>query len=271
MRVGLSPVRYTTALKLPSSVTVATVTHIPILSGYWEKSLDVLKICISSLHAHTTPPFDLMVFDNGSAPQVIDYLLDLRKAGSLQHLILSSDNVGKLRALEFLLAAARSEYIAYTDSDVYFYSGWLEEEMRVVKAFPNVGMVSGVPTVQNFGQYTKSTLRFAEADSEINLERGRMIPDDWIQDYARSVGFTPEEFLRHHKNLEQVRLSRRGVNAYATATHMQFLAPVAVLKTILPLPLNPGQGDSVLDEALDDKGYLRLSVDGVFVHHLGNF
>jgi hypothetical protein len=52
---------------------------------------------------------------------------------------------------------------------------------------------------------------------------------------------------------------------------MQFLAPVAVLKTILPLPLNPGQGDSVLDEALDDKGYLRLSVDGVFVHHLGNF
>jgi glycosyltransferase involved in cell wall biosynthesis len=270
MRIGLNPMRGSTTLKLPENVTVATVTYIPFLAGYWEQSLDVLKLCIGSLRANTGIPFDLMVYDNGSCREVIDYLLELRAAGTVQQLILNSDNIGKLGALEFVLAATRSKYIAYTDSDVYFYSGWLEQEMRVMEVFPDVGMVSGVPTVQNFGVCTTSTIKFAEADPETNLERGRMIPDDWIHDYAASIGFTPEDFLKYHEGLEEVRLTRHGVRAYATATHFQFLARADILKSILPLAPAADKRDAVLDEALDAKGYLRLSVDGVFVHHIGN-
>jgi glycosyltransferase involved in cell wall biosynthesis len=283
MRIGENPTKVANAaFKVPENLAVATVTYIPFLAGYWEQSLDVLKVCITSLRTNTQVPFDLMVFDNGSCPEVVNYLLQLRESDWLQYLILSKENIGKIGAQNFLFSAAASGYVAYTDSDVYFYSGWFEEEMRVLEAFPNVGMVSGLPTLHNFpyapwdqspdwlGRYTKSTMRLAQADPETKLERGRFMNERWIEEYSMSIGRTAEEYLSEVGNREQILLTRRGVRAYVAATHFHFLARSNVLKTLLPLPVLPGLKDYVLDEALDSRGYMRLSVDGYVVHHLGN-
>ena len=73
-RIGINPARGVVSDYRPPSVTVAVLTYIPDLSGYFEHRLQVLQMVFASLHAFTTPPHDLMVFDNGSCPPVVDYL-----------------------------------------------------------------------------------------------------------------------------------------------------------------------------------------------------
>jgi hypothetical protein len=271
MRLGENPAKFGASLPGPAPVTVATVTYIPFQSGYFESSLDVLKLCLASLFANTPQPFDLLVFDNGSCPETINYLTDMAGCGLIQYLVLAEHNVGKLAAWNFMIGAAPGEYLAYADSDVYFHPGWLEEETRVLSAFQNTGMVSGMPAMHGFGLFTDSTLRLAEADPETTVERGQFMPDEWIMEWGQSLGQDPAAFLAHCREIEQVRLTRHGVAAYAVAAHFQFLARLAALRQVLPLPANrPVGAESVLDEKLDSQGFARLSTSRPVVAHLGN-
>jgi hypothetical protein len=47
-------------------VTIALVTYIPFLEGYYAESLDILKRCLESIWQNTDQPYDLLVFDNAS-------------------------------------------------------------------------------------------------------------------------------------------------------------------------------------------------------------
>lgn len=272
MRVGFNPLKHENAFSTSSSLTIATVTYMPCLEGYWQEALDVLRVCIDSLRTNTGEPFDLMVFDNGSCREVREHLLQRQQAGEIQHLFLSEKNVGKVGALNMMFGAAQSELLAFTDSDVYFYPGWLEAERRVLEAFPDVGMVSGVPTAQNFGKFTTSTLKRAAEDPDVRIETGALVPEEWTRRYAASLGKTnPDSFVEKHGRQGHTKLTRNGVSAYATATHFQFLAKTEVLRSIVPLPVTMAVGaEWVMDEALDQGGFQRLTVDGYVVHHLGN-
>jgi hypothetical protein len=161
---------------------------------------------------------------------------------------------------------------AFTDSDVYFYPGWLEAERQVLEAFPEAGMVSGVPAPQNFGKFTESTLRKAAADLETTIDTASLIPEEWTRRYAASLGKNdPDAFVEKHGRQGHTKLIRSGVSAWATATHFQFLARTEALRSIVPLPVTKAVGaEWVMDEALDRAGHQRLTVDGYVVHHLGN-
>jgi glycosyltransferase involved in cell wall biosynthesis len=271
VRIGASPTKFGATPERPERVTVAVVTYIPFQEGYFEQRLAILKLCLASLLAATSRPFDLLVYDNGSCPEALDYLVDLRRRGHIQYLILSDRNVGQVGAWNFVFGAAPSEYVAYADSDVLFYPGWLDEELKVMEAFPNVGMVSGLPAMHTFGLFTGSTLRWAETDPETTIERGQFMPDEWILDWGQSTGHDPVKFLADCRQIEQVRLTRRGVTAYAVAAHFQFLARTATAREVLPLPNTRLAGITrLLDERLDSAGYLRLSVQRPAVRHLGN-
>ena len=83
----------------PSRVTLATLTHIPDQSGYYQNRFDVMRLSLESLIAHSPPGTDVLVFDNGSCEPVVDYLRSLRDAGGIDYLLLSRRNVGKIGAL----------------------------------------------------------------------------------------------------------------------------------------------------------------------------
>ena len=74
MRVGQNPAKAMQDVVQPAPVTVAVVTYIPMIGGYYEESLDVLKLCLGSILKNTQMEFDLMVFDNASCPEVRAYL-----------------------------------------------------------------------------------------------------------------------------------------------------------------------------------------------------
>jgi len=123
MRKGQNPAKFVKDVPHPERITVALLNYIPFLSGFYAETLDVLKVCLNSIHKDAGLPFDLMVFDNGSCSEVRDFLVSEKGAGRIQYLILSDKNVGKGGAWNVMLPGAPGEIITYTDSDVLSQCG----------------------------------------------------------------------------------------------------------------------------------------------------
>ena len=76
-RIGINPARGQFAAERPERLTITMVTYIPELTGYFERRLEVLRLSLSSLIAHTSLPHDVMIFDNGSCAEVVQYQEDM--------------------------------------------------------------------------------------------------------------------------------------------------------------------------------------------------
>ena len=125
MRVGQNPAKSIEHVPQPARITLAVVTYIPFLHGYYEQSLDVLKASLGSVWQNTPKPYDLLVFDNASCTEVRNFLQEAQQKGHIQYLVLSDRNIGKGGAWNLIFQGAPGEILAYSDSDVYFYPGWL--------------------------------------------------------------------------------------------------------------------------------------------------
>lgn len=271
MRVGQNPAKLIDSVAQPQPVTVALVTYIPFLEGYYTESLDVLKVCLDSIWENTDAPYDLLVFDNASCPDVCTFLTDAHRRGKIQYLVLSDKNVGKGGAWNFIFGGAPGEFIAYADSDVYFFPGWLSAQLKVFDEFPNLGMVTGAP-MRIPQEFSTSTIEWAELHPEVGLARGVLLSwDDWWR-HARSLGVSSEEEGRRlYAVNEDVCLIHNNTRYFIGAAHFQFVARQQVLQRVLPLPSQRPMGQvRSLDIAINQMGLLRLSTPDWWVQHLGN-
>lgn len=270
MRIGQNPVKAMESIAAPAPVTVVVISSIPFLSGYYEHSLELLKLCLASIRANTTGEYDLMVFDNGSCAEVRNFLLSEQTDGRLQFLTLSERNLGKPAAWNSALLAAPGELVAYADSDVYFYPGWLEATKEVFHDFPEAGMVTAMPILTP-EKYSTATVKWARKQKKVKVERGEFFPWDDFWRHARSLGDTEGQARKFYKDNEAIRLSYRAHRVYAGAAHFQFTAPKSVLRGVLPINAERPMGRvRLLDGAINQRGYLRLSTEKWYVQHLGN-
>src|SRR4030066_2596733 len=136
MRKGQNPAKFVKQVPQPQRITVAVLNFVPFLSGFYAQALEVLKTCLGSSWANTDLPYDLLVFDNGSCQEAIDFLTDAQDEGKIQYLILSEKNMGKGGAWNIILSSAPGEIVAYTDNDAYFYPAWLSKSMEILEKFP---------------------------------------------------------------------------------------------------------------------------------------
>jgi len=270
MRVGQNPAKFIDQVAQPAKITVAIVTYIPFLGGYYAESLEVLKACLGSIWENTDLPYDLMVFDNASCQTVRQFLLDAHQQGQIQYLILSDKNIGKGGAWNVIFAAAPGDIVAYADSDVYFSPGWLEQSLKILEAFPNVGMVTGRPahTPEN---YFTSTLEWARRTQDTILEYGKFIPWETFKEDTDSRGISEEQASEWYKSGCEYRVTYRGHTAHIGASHFQFITRKSILQSLLPFQMDRPMGQvRLLDIQLNDNGYLRLSTCTPLVKHLGN-
>lgn len=278
MRIGRNPARKLKRERAHTEVTLATITFIPFLSGYYAQAMDVLRLCLGSLRAHTDVQCELFVFDNGSCEEVRSYLINELEEGRIDYLFLSKENLGKAGAWNILFEAAPGEIIAFCDSDIFFNSGWLQEHLRILKAFPNVGMVTGLPIRQQVDVFTRTGLLKAQADSRIVIEKGDYISEEAMVSYCAGVDRDFETYRRDIADVEDVRLQIGDVRAFLGACHFQFVAYKSVLRSLLPLRAeilldgsSKAEGsESEFDQKMEPRELLRLSTQDVFVHHLGN-
>jgi len=255
-----------------TDVDIVVLTHIPYMSGYHKFKLDVLKVCLESIRRHTRTDYRLLVFDNGSSPVVQDYLNREFADGRLHSLIRSERNIGKIGAFQMIFRALQGTYAAYFDDDVYAYPGWLEAHLEILNTYPQVGMVSGSAIRERFSHAIESNLCFAEQHAEVELLRGRFLPETTEREFVESTGRWWPHYYEATAAIQDIQLTYRGVSAYAAANHFQFVAPVAVMREALPVEWSGrlmGQMRE-LDERIDDLGYLRLSTMERCTRHMGN-
>lgn len=270
MRVGQNPAKSIDSVPQPQRVTVALVSYIPFLGGYYAQSLEVLKTCLGSLWEATRTPFDLLVFDNASCTEVRGYLQDAHSQGRIQYLVLSDKNVGKGGAWNFIFQAAPGEIIAYADSDILFRPGWLERSLEILAAFPQAGMVTARPMRTPEAFYT-STLEWARQQADVQLEQGNFLPWETYLEHVLSLGTSEEQAREWFASRQDIRLTRQGVSAHVSAAHFQFTAPKSILAQFVPFDMDRPMGQvRSLDEQMNASGYLRLTTCDPLVKHLGN-
>jgi len=93
-----------------------------------QSRLNVLKRSMESLLKCTTSPYELIVVDNGPSCQT-EYL----KSCKIDNYINPGLNVGVGRARNLGAAATDSPYIAFVDSDLEYFDGWLDKCVSILK------------------------------------------------------------------------------------------------------------------------------------------
>ncbi len=270
MRIGQNPAKFIQESPDPAPVTVVIVTYIPVMSGYFAQSLDILKLCLNSLWAHTHTDYDLMIFDNASCAEVRQYLLDTQDEGRIQYLMLSDENIGKAGAWNIVFGAAPGEIVAYADMDVYYHPGWLSAQMKVLDTLPNVGMVTGMP-MWSPPEFSTGTVKWASKIPDVVIERGKFLSWEDYYRHSRSLGVDEPKAKAHFDSVDDLRMTYAGQQFYVGASHFQFVAPAAVLRRVLPIPNRRPMGQvRLLDVAINERGYLRLSTPEWWVQHVGN-
>ncbi len=258
MRIGQNPAKYVKEVARPARVTVAVLNYIPFQSGFYAETLDVLKVCLGSIRQNTGMEYDLLLFDNGSCPEVQAWLLEEHQAGRIQYLFLSEKNLGKGGAWNIILSGAPGEIIAYTDSDAFFYPGWLQRSLELLETYPNVGMVTARPFRTNT-EYVTSTVAWAESTPGVTLERGQFIPWEVFLEFDRSLGQSDEEIRAHYDSTQDIRLTYNGVQAIAGASHWQFMTRKDTIAQFLPFSMDRPMGQvKQLDQRMNAAGLLRL-------------
>jgi hypothetical protein len=272
MRIGQNPARRSIAAYTPARLGVASLVYIPILEGYFADMLPVVELHLRSLRQNTAEEFDLLVYDNGSCDAVKDRLLEWQKQGLIDWLVTSQHNVGKTGALNWMIAAMPNELLVYSDSDVLFRAGWLEQSLAILDAFPMAGMITAQP---DFLPLVDGKMKAHLQLDPVEFETGQVLPSQRaIDEYVCGLGDKPKTRERvTGKPIPVVTHCASGCQAVIGATHMQFLARREILQQALPLPATLGlspEEDQVLDARVDEHGYLHLSTLEPFVYHMGN-
>ena len=270
MRKGQNPAKFVKQVAQPQRITVAVLNYIPFLSGFYAQTLDVLKTNLGSIWQNSDLPYDLLVFDNGSCQETIDFLTEAKDAGKIQTLILSEKNMGKGGAWNIMLNAAPGEIIAYTDNDAYFYPGWLSKSVQVLETFPKVGMVTSRP-FRTPPEFYSQTVAWAQNTPSVTLERGQFIPWEAFRAFDMSLGTPEDEVRKRYDETEDVRLTYQGLTAQAGASHWQFVAYKSVLQQFLPFSMDRPMGQvRQLDQRMNDAGYLRLMPVELLAQNMSN-
>ena len=290
MRKGQNPAKFAKTVAKPERITVAVLNYIPFLSGFYAEGLDVLKVSLESMRDNPGLPFDLLVFDNGSCPEVRDWLISEKEAGRIQYLLLSEKNLGKGGAWNIILAGAPGEIIAYSDSDILYYPGWLARSVELLEIFPKVGMVTARPFRTN-PDYHTATREWAQQNAV--LDEGQFIPWETFWEFNRSLGQDEVENRKVYAETVDYKVSlqaplgakrspveqetatpynpRLAVTAHIGASHWQFVAYKSTLAQFLPFDMDKPMGQvKQLDQRMNAAGYLRLMVSDPLVMNLSN-
>ncbi|HLC02291.1 MAG TPA: glycosyltransferase family 2 protein [Anaerolineales bacterium] len=270
MRKGQNPAKFISNVEKPQKITVAVLTFIPFLSGFYSGTLEVLKACLESIRVNTDLPYDLMIFDNGSGHEATEYLMEQQRLGRIQYLLLSGKNLGKGGAWNIVFGAAPGEIIAFTDSDALFSPGWLSKSVELLETFPHVGMVTSRP-FRTPEEYFSATIKWASEDPRARLERGSFIPWEVFRDFDLSLGQRQEEIRARYETTADYRLTYRGLAAHAGASHWQFVGYKRRLLEFVPFDMDRPMGQvRQLDQRVNEAGYLRLMTPEPLAMNMSN-
>lgn len=265
MRVGMNPLREERVrVNLPPDVPViAVITHLPDLtSDYHRERWEIVTASLKLARQNAGVEHYFVVWDNGSHYQFREWLRDFAPDA-----LILSQNIGVLNALRRIVGMYQDSIIAYSNDDILYYPDWLLEQLQILRAYPNVGTVSGCVTRLYSGKADENTIKWAKDNAQIYQWTP---PFEWDFQHAASIGMTSET-VKGYKHAIIPLLEYNGVRAGVGGNHCQI---VFYAGRILPFlrPTNRYMEPlfKLLDVAIDEAGLLRLLTAERRTRHLGN-
>jgi hypothetical protein len=167
-----------------------------------------------------------------------------------------------------------NEYIAYSDSDVFFRKGWLESSLEIFASFERAGMVSAQPVFFDFLKGQGKTAQSIQAAGE-HMQLMTVEPRaEVLEEYCDGINATEEQraFFKGQK-LTVASNRQVGRRAVTSATDMQFMLHREVARKIVPLPIAgalTGKDAIEIPLGIENIGYWILSLEEPLVWHIGN-
>lgn len=265
MRVGINPNRKE-SVDGYSKLVLAVITHLPNLEGYHEGRLNVVKACLESMRANTNAEYQVLIWDNGSCDKLLYWL----KRSYQPDFLIQAPNVGKTSARASLVRMLPPETIVnVSDDDMFYYPGWLEAHIKILNTFPDVGTVSGWPVRTQFRFHNQHTLEWGQRFAS-KFERGKFISPEEDRDFCTSVGRDYAYQMSYTRNDYETKLTFRGVEAYATGHHAQWLGRAGVIAPLLRYDKDAMGCERPFEQAVDMAGLLRLTTVKRYTRHIGN-
>jgi len=110
------------------------------------------QLALQSIRAHTTPPYEVVIVDNGSGETTTDWLRTLEDV----RVIYNKTNRGFAGGSNQAIAAARGEYCVLLNNDTIVTDGWLDGLLDAFARVPGLGVsavrsnrVAGIQMVED--------------------------------------------------------------------------------------------------------------------------
>ncbi len=264
MRVGQNPNRQQTVDGY-GPIVVSAIVHLPYISGYHEKRLEVIKLSLESMRKNAGMDCKVMVWDNGSCNQFRNWLLGIYKPDYL----MLSENVGKASARAGIVRMLPPHVIVgVADDDVYYYPNWLDAQVTELKHFPKVGQVSGCPIRTQARWGNKNTIAWAQKNAK--LERKKIIPEEYEMDFCKSIDRDYAFHVQYTADDFEPVIRYQGHTVIGAAHHFQFIGYAGVLAPIVKWDVEAMSDEKPFDNAVDAAGLLRLTTIKRYTRHIGN-
>lgn len=273
MRIGSNPNVNKSIRVHDASHRVIIPIYIPNNEGYFKDSFTVLKVCIESLLLTINNDTAVSLISNGSSDAVNSYLNDLYHSGKVDRVIFNKDNVGKMNAIIAETRASFETFITYSDADVFFDKGWLQQTYQMFKDIPQAGFVSMNPTPKNYS-HADSTIvaNFRQLLFHKKKVKDVCQFDDLLHFHSsvgRNIQFTEQMF-------DATLLCVNNMKPYIIGAG-HFCCTIRKSPTLPYVPeeksyigVSGGSESVYLDVPFDKTGLWRLSSPKAYVWHMGN-
>jgi len=102
--------------------------------------MEQLHNCLKSIWLNTKYPYELIINDDGSQPEIQEYLFSKLQEGKLSSLVLAppGHNMGVGVSTNRGFQLAHGNLLVKLDADMQVEAGWLEDAVRAFNAFPEL-------------------------------------------------------------------------------------------------------------------------------------
>ena len=104
-------------------------------------NLPLTAACIESIYQHTQPDFELVLVDNGSAPDVAQQAAELQARHGNVVYVRNPENEGFSFGVNQGLAAAHGEFLVLLNNDVVVTPGWLAKQLALLEVDSRMALV----------------------------------------------------------------------------------------------------------------------------------
>lgn len=103
-------------------------------------AVEFTKIALDSIRAYTSEPYEVIVVDNGSRTETLEYL----RAIDDPHvrIMYNAKNLGFAVGNNIGMAAARGEFVVILNNDVIVTEGWLDDLLDPFRRIPTLGVTA---------------------------------------------------------------------------------------------------------------------------------